>query len=117
MEFLIDANIPRSTKSVLESLGHNVIDGRDVLPPAAPDADVASLALAEKRVILTRDQDFANILLYPPQQFPGIIVLKVHALPPSGINRLIALFLTATPAEAIHHSLIILEHDRFRVKR
>lgn len=113
---MIDANIPRTTKPVLESLGHNVIDVRDILPPA-PDADVASLALEGDRVILTRDQDFANILLYPPQQYPGIIVLKVHALHPCDINRLIALFLTATPAETIYHSLIILERERFRVKR
>ena len=117
MNFLIDANIPRSTKAVIESLGHNVVDVRDILPPASPDSDVASLALAENRVIITRDQDFANILLYPPEKYPGIIVLKVRAFKPPNINRLIEVFLTTNPPEIISHSLIILEPTRFRIKR
>jgi len=117
LNFLIDANIPRSTKAIIEALGHNVVDVRDILPPASPDSDIASLALTENRVIITRDQDFGNILLYPPEKYPGIIVLRVHALKPSEINKLIKLFLTTNPAEIITHSLIILEPNRFRIRR
>lgn len=117
MNFLIDANIPRSTKKIIEALGHDVVDVRDVLPPASPDSAVASLAVDEKRILITRDQDFANILLYPPEKYPGIIVIKVRALNPQEINRLIALFLTSNPPEVISHSLIILEPNRFRIKK
>jgi len=117
LKFLIDASIPRSTKTVINSFGHDAIDVRDVLPPVSPDSDIASLALRENRVIITRDHDFANILLYPPDKYPGIIVLKVRALKPSDINRLIELFLTTTPSETISHSLIILEPNRYRIKR
>ena len=53
MNFLIDANIPRSTKAIIESLGHNVVDVRDILPPASSDSDIASFALTENRVIIT----------------------------------------------------------------
>ena len=109
--------MPRSTKANLESLGHDVADVRDFLPPAAPDSDVASLAVQENRIIITRDQDFANILLYPPERYPGIIVLRVHALKPAEMNRLIEIFLTANPPELIRQSLIILEADRFRRRR
>jgi len=114
---LIDANIPRSTKAVIEALGHNVIDVRDILPPASPDSDIALLALTENRIIITRDQDFGNILLYPPEKYPGIIVLKVRALKSSEINKLIKLFLTTNPVDIIAHSLIVLEPNRFRIRR
>jgi len=117
LNFLIDANMPRSTKATIESLGYNVVDVRDILPPATPDSDIASLALTENRVIITRDQDFSNIILYPPQKYPGIIVLKVHALKPSEMNKLIELFLVSNSPEAISHCLIILEPHRFRIKR
>lgn len=42
MKFLIDANIPRSTKKIIETLGYDVTDVRDVLPSASPDGEVAS---------------------------------------------------------------------------
>lgn len=117
MNFLIDASLPRSTKAVIESLGHDAVDVRDILPPASSDADIASIALDKNRVIITRDFDFANILLYPPEKYPGIIVLKLRALKPAEINRLIELFLTTTSSETILHSLIILEPTRYRVKK
>jgi predicted nuclease of predicted toxin-antitoxin system len=114
---LIDASLPRSTKTVIEALGHNAVDVRDILPPASPDADIAFMALDENRVIITRDFDFANILLYPPEKYPGIIVLKVRALKPIEINNIIELFLTTTSPETILHSLIILEPNRYRVNK
>jgi predicted nuclease of predicted toxin-antitoxin system len=117
LNFLIDANIPRSTNAAIEALGHDVADVRDILPSASPDSDVALLALKEKRIIITRDLDFANILLYPPRKYPGIIVLKVHAFKPSDINDLLTLFLTSISPETIKHCLVILEPDRFRIKK
>ncbi|MGO9105206.1 MAG: DUF5615 family PIN-like protein [Dissulfurispiraceae bacterium] len=117
MKFLIDANVPRSTHKIVETLGHDVTDVRDILPSASPDTEVASLALNENRIIITRDQDFANILLYPPERYPGIIVLKVRAMKPSEMNNLIELFLKNNPSEIISHATIILEPNRFRVRR
>jgi len=117
LNFLIDASLPRSTKAAIESLGHNVVDVRDILSPASPDTEIASLALEQNRVILTRDFDFANILLYPPEKYQGIIVLKVRALKPVEINSIIELFLKTASPESILHSLIILEPNRYRIKK
>ncbi|MCR6668684.1 MAG: DUF5615 family PIN-like protein [archaeon YNP-WB-040] len=56
--------------------------------------DLASLALSKGYILVTRDHDFANTILYPPKQFHGIIILHIH--PPKaeklieGIERLLA---------------------------
>ena len=56
--------------------------------------DLASLALSKGYILVTRDHDFANTILYPPKQFHGIIVLHIH--PPKaerlikGMERLLA---------------------------
>ncbi len=52
MNFLIDASLPRSTKAVIKALGHDAVDVRDILPPASPDAEIASIALAGQKVLL-----------------------------------------------------------------
>ena len=55
---------------------------------------MASLALSKGYILVTRDHDFANTILYPPKQFHGIIVLHIH--PPKaerlikGMERLLA---------------------------
>lgn len=55
---------------------------------------MASLALNKGYILVTRDHDFANTILYPPKQFHGIIVLHIH--PPKaeklvkGMERLLA---------------------------
>jgi predicted nuclease of predicted toxin-antitoxin system len=56
--------------------------------------DLASLALSKGYVLVTRDYDFANTILYPPEQFHDIIILHIH--PPKaeklikGMERLMA---------------------------
>jgi len=34
--------------------------------------------LEKESILLTRDYDFANTILFPPKQFHGIIVLHAH---------------------------------------
>lgn len=44
MNFLLDANMPRSSAALLRSLGHDLEDVRDVLPNGAEDSRVAAHA-------------------------------------------------------------------------
>jgi len=77
MKFLLDANMPRSAAGLLRALGHQVEDVRDVLSNGADDATVAAHARAGQFILVTRDFDFADIRNYPPQDYPGIIVLEL----------------------------------------
>jgi predicted nuclease of predicted toxin-antitoxin system len=77
VKFLLDANMPRSAAELLHELGHEVEDVREVLPGGADDAAVAAHAQARRLVIVTRDFDFADIRNYPPNHYPGIIVLEL----------------------------------------
>ena len=77
MNFLLDANMPRSTAALLRSLGHDVEDVRDVLPNGAEDSLVAAHAQKTSRVLVTRDFDFASIRNYPPQDYAGLVVLEL----------------------------------------
>ena len=77
MKTLLDANLPHSAASLLQNLGHEVIDVRDALPNGAEDSDVAKFAKAHGLVLVTRDFDFADIRNYPPSNYPGLVVLEV----------------------------------------
>lgn len=77
MRFLVDANLPRSTVTALLKVGHEVEFARDIGLGAAADQDVAAHARSTDAVLLTRDLDFANIRQYPPENYAGIVVLRL----------------------------------------
>jgi predicted nuclease of predicted toxin-antitoxin system len=75
MRFLIDADMPRSMADVIRRHGHQALDVRDVGPSLALDVDIAAYARAERLCIVTGDFGFADIRVYPPGHYAGIIVL------------------------------------------
>lgn len=118
MRFLIDANLPRSVVAVLRSLGHDVEFARDIGLAAAPDQDIAARAKLTAAVLLTRDLDFANIRQYPPEDYPGLVVLR---LSDDATARIIAGVVERFVREpeflvALSGRLAIVEADRVRFR-
>ena len=117
LKFLIDANMPRLITRALIALGYDVVDIRDVERPGIPDDCIFEIARQEGRAILTRDQDFGNVLVYPPGLHGGIIVLKTGAQSSESIKDLLISFLAEISEDEICGSLIVLEKHRYRIRR
>lgn len=74
VRFLIDADLPRSIKTLLEKFGHEAIDVRDIGLRSAKDQVIARYAQDHQACLLTGDFGFADIRNYPPETFYGIVV-------------------------------------------
>jgi predicted nuclease of predicted toxin-antitoxin system len=74
--FLIDASMPRPTAVLIASYGHAATDVRDIGMGAGSDQQLAAHAQANRLSLISRDQDFANVLDYPPDQYQGIVVIQ-----------------------------------------
>ena len=46
------------------------------VPSGIRNKEVAELAKKTGAVLVTRDWDFSNVMLYPPEKYNGIIILK-----------------------------------------
>jgi hypothetical protein len=55
----------------------------------APDQQIAAFAQANQLILFTKDQDFGNVLDYPPDQYHGIAV--VEPPPRAGRDTVLAL--------------------------
>jgi predicted nuclease of predicted toxin-antitoxin system len=77
MRFLIDADLPRSTKALLESYGHEVLDVRDIGLGHAKDAQIAEHAQTNGQCLVTGDWGFSDVRNFPPKQHAGIVVIGV----------------------------------------
>lgn len=77
MRFFLDANMPRSAVSALAALGHEVEFSRDIGMANDRDEAIAAHAREAQAALVTRDLDFADVRRYPPEQYAGIVVLRL----------------------------------------
>jgi predicted nuclease of predicted toxin-antitoxin system len=90
LRFLLDENVPRSVMKFLES-GNNCVES---VPKGARNSKVIQLARKKKAILITRDSDFTNILLYPPEESYGIVVLQIHPPRSELLVKTLSAFLT-----------------------
>lgn len=77
MRFLIDEDLPRSIKDMLQRYGHEAVDVRDIGFRGSKDRQVAALAQSKGLCLVTGDFDFSDVRNYPPGKYAGIVVLKL----------------------------------------
>ncbi|MDQ3679897.1 MAG: DUF5615 family PIN-like protein [Actinomycetota bacterium] len=81
MRVKLDENLGRRTIDVFEAAGHDVTTVVDQSLAGTTDADLFAICVAERRVLVTLDLDFANPLRFDPATSPGVAVLRVPDLP------------------------------------
>ncbi len=77
MHFLIDADLPRSVKPLIERYGHDATDVRDIGLASAQDPQIALYAQSRRVCLITGDFGFADIRNYVPAAYAGIVVLEL----------------------------------------
>src|SRR4030042_1650757 len=87
LKFLLDENIPDSIRKLLVSNGYE----SRYAEKGIKNSKLMSLAKREKCVLVTRDSDFLNEVMYPPKESFGIIVFQIH--PPKAEKLVKALLL------------------------
>lgn len=110
MDFVVDENVPIELISWLKRRGHNTFS----IPKGTSDEKVALITKERRFILLTQNRHFTNTLRFPPQDFPGIIRIKIH---PSYIEDIIPslenLFKIFSKQEDFRGKLVILEKDGF----
>lgn len=111
LRFLIDENVRREVDEFLKSCGHDTARP----PRGTPDDGVAMIAKRASQILLTHDLGFSNIFRFPPQEYAGIVVIRI--LPPSVslLSHALTGLLRALPEAEFPGKLIILEPNGFRI--
>lgn len=109
IKFLLDENIRIEVKEFLESKGFLT----EYAPKGISNGKLASLAKEKKYVLVSRDHDFINSVLFPPNQFSGIIVLSVH--PPTVEKLIKGSELLLSKVKEFEGKLFVVKEDEFEV--
>lgn len=108
--------MPRAARPVLEAHRWDVHDVHEEKLAGAIDPEIRAACEREKRVLVTLDNDFADVRLVGPSS-PGVMLLRpVNQSIPATIACLEgAVRLLAT--EAIAGNLWLVERERIRIRR
>lgn len=75
MFFLIDVNASRTLGNVLNSQGYDVAFVSDI-DPEMSDENILEWAVREKRVIITTDKDFEQLIWQKKKRHCGVLRLE-----------------------------------------
>ena len=117
MRVKLDENLPVQFKRLFEESGHHADTVIDEGMAGAADAEVMAACLAEDRILVTLDMDFADIRSYPPSEFPGIVVLRLANQARDRLLELGTALVDALARSSPSGQLWIVESTRVRIRK
>jgi len=77
VSFKVDENLPAEATTLLQKAGYDALSVHDQDMVGSMDDKIAYICQLEKRAIVTLDLDFADIRVYPPKDYDGLVVLRL----------------------------------------
>ncbi len=115
MRFKHDENLHPDRAEFLAKRGHDACTVRSQGLKGHPDDEIASVCRTEERVLVTLDLDFADVRRYPPQQSPGLIVLRLHNESRTSVIAILEGLIPLLEKESPAGCLWIVEEHRVRI--
>ena len=81
MRFLLDESADGRIRAYLLELGHDVSGIGREHPSGLPDHGVLAIAYRERRILITRDRDFGELVFVHFQPHKGVILLRLGSSP------------------------------------
>ena len=99
----------------LRAAGHDVVAVAEE-SPGVPDDDVAGLAVADERTLLTEDRDFGRLVYAHQRDSSGVIFIRYPAGAREGMARDVVDLVAAEDA-ALRTSFVVMQPGRVRISR
>ena len=118
MKLKLDENLGIRAAELLRQAGHDVSTVPEQNLCSTPDKEPIELCRNEQRCLVTLDLDFGNPLLFRPQEYSGIAVLRLPPKPsPNDLYETIGTLIGGLAREKIDKKLWIVEARRIREYR
>jgi predicted nuclease of predicted toxin-antitoxin system len=112
LKLYLDQMIHLNVGEALRTEGHNVLRAAEVGQSRADDYEILQKAIAEKRILVTLDDDFGDWAVLPLTKHHGVIRLKVNPAVSRNIIDVLLPFLRLHSAEQFKDHLVILSSKR-----
>lgn len=97
-------------------MGHDAVSVAEIGLSGADDERVRAAAIAEQRVLLTLDADFANVLRYPPAATPGVVRLRLHPATEDAIDEMLNGAIPRVAEVSVRSKLVVVDERKIRIR-
>jgi predicted nuclease of predicted toxin-antitoxin system len=115
MKAKLDENLDSRLVEPLRKAGHDATSVVEQELSGIDDESLLNLCKTEGRILVTLDLDFANVLRYPSEDSPGLIVLRGPNQLLSTTQLLVGTLIEALSKESPTGKLWIVEPGRLRI--
>jgi predicted nuclease of predicted toxin-antitoxin system len=116
VKFKVDENLPVELAEELRVVGYDAVTVADQQLTGTADFDLAEVCRNESRVMVTLDLDFADIRTYPPEEYVGLIVLRIIRQDKLHVLDVFRKALDMVEREPLEGRLWIVEERRIRIR-
>ncbi|MEW6102587.1 MAG: DUF5615 family PIN-like protein [bacterium] len=116
MQFKIDENLPIEVAKLLVNAGYDAKTVKEQQLQGVEDSILAELCKSEHRILVTLDTDFSDIRAYPPEEFSGIIVLRLKTQAKHYIVKVMKGIIPLIVREPLRQHLWIVEEIKIRIR-
>ncbi len=116
IRFKIDENLPVEVSHQLLEAGYDAVTVWDEQLHGATDAIISAVCQNEGRILITLDLDFANVQSYPPQELPGLIVLRLRYQDKPHVLEVMERLIPLLSDEPVRHLLWIVDETHIRIR-
>jgi predicted nuclease of predicted toxin-antitoxin system len=118
VRFLVDMNLATGVAAWLRSQGHDAVHLREAGLQQLGDEAVLAKAVAERRVVLTFDLDFADISAASAGAPVAVVIFRLRSAQTTQIIDRLQAVLASVAAEALGEgAVVIVEPARLRIRR
>jgi len=117
MRFLADMGVAQGIVEWLRAEGHDAVHLRDEDLQRMSDGEIFAKAVAERRIVLTFDLDFGEIVAHARGRQTGVVLFRLHNTRTAHvIDRLVKVL--EESGEALEQgAIVIVEESRHRTRR
>ena len=108
MKFKIDENMPLEVAGLLRDAGYDAATVPEQNLAGTSDANLNAVCQQEERILVTLDNDFADIRTYPPGKSPGIMVMRLNRQDKSHVLEVLSHTVNLFPKETLERHLWII---------
>ncbi len=116
MRFKLDENLPAEAADLLRDAGYDAVTVLEQEMSGETDASVAAVCEQEGRVLVTLDTDFADLRTYPPEDYPGLFVLRLRRQDKPHVLGVLRRMLPMLGTEQLDARLWIVDEERVRIR-
>lgn len=117
VRILVDEDMPKKAVEFLISLGFDVLYVPSAKLKGMANGTLIKKAIKERRIFMTRDQDFLDEKTYPLGSHYGIVVFKLQRQNTQNLLTALERFLNKVNIREIKGCLAIVEENKHTIKK